>query len=81
MCGAFVVSQVLGEGVTRVDEPRVSALRSRRINGAVYIRQEDVVAYLRDTARDWLAGSSTEITLITSDCVRQIADRLAKVQA
>lgn len=56
-------------------------MRARRLNGAVYIRQEDVLRYLRETARDWAAGSRTEVTIVAVDCVNMLADQLAKVSA
>lgn len=60
---------------------RHNALRARRISGGVYMRQEDVVRYLRETAADWAAGSRSEVTIVAVDCVHQIADQLGKVTA
>ena len=56
-----------------------SAIRSRTINGVVYVRKEDIVKYLRETARDWAAGSRSEVTIVAVDCVNQIADQVARV--
>lgn len=49
----------------------------RRVSGAIYLRRDDVIQLLREYARDWTAGSSTEITLVCSDVVRGIADQLS----
>jgi len=57
-----------------------SAIRSRTINGASYVRKEDVVLYLRETAAGWVDRSSSEITHVCSDIVRQIADQIEKVK-
>lgn len=67
--------------VQAAGEKRFNALRARRVSGAVYMRQDDVVQYLRETARDWAAGSRTEVTIVAVDCVNAIADQLAKVEA
>lgn len=61
--------------------PRFDAVRARKFDGHVYMRQEDVLQYLRNTASDWLAASSTEVTIVSAACVEGIADRLAKVTA
>ena len=58
-----------------------NAIRSRTINGGVYVHKEDIVQYLRDLARDWAAGSRSEVTIVAVDCVNQIADQVAKVGA
>ncbi len=57
----------------------LNEMRSRTLDGAEYIRKEDVVRYLRDTTRDWLASSHTEATRVTAACVNQIADQIEKV--
>jgi hypothetical protein len=59
--------------------PELSPIRSRVLGGTVYLRKEDVLAYLRDTANGWRARSSSEVTIVSADCVRAIADELAKV--
>lgn len=45
----FSVQLIGGARDGRRDVSAFNALRSRRINGQVYIRKEDVVKYLRDT--------------------------------
>lgn len=67
----------MADGGTRIAHR--NAMRSRVISGAVYIRQEDVIRYLRETAHDWAAGSRSEVTIVAVDCVNGIADQLAKV--
>lgn len=59
--------------------PELSPIRSRVVAGSVYLRKEDVLAYLRDTAKGWRTRSSSEVTIVSADCVRAIADELAKV--